>query len=33
MAWVVVVYLVLRCADLLFRGAPVFTSGFLSLSC
>ncbi len=31
MAWIVVVYLVLRFADLLFRGAPVFTSGFLSL--
>ena len=30
MAWVVAVYLVLRLADLLFRGAPVFTSGFLS---
>ena len=30
MAWVVVVYLVLRFADLLFRGAPVFTSGFLT---
>ncbi len=30
MAWVVVVYLVVRFADLLFRGAPVFTSGFLT---
>ncbi|MFI5355072.1 MAG: Ni/Fe-hydrogenase cytochrome b subunit [Desulfobaccales bacterium] len=30
MAWVVVVYLVIRFADLLFRGAPVFTSGFLT---
>jgi len=30
MAWVVAAYLVLRCADLLFRRAPVFTSGFLS---
>jgi Ni/Fe-hydrogenase subunit HybB-like protein len=30
MAWVVAAYLVLRFADLLFRGAPVFTSGFLS---
>jgi Ni/Fe-hydrogenase subunit HybB-like protein len=30
MAWVVTAYLVLRLADLLFRGAPVFTSGFLS---
>lgn len=30
MAWVVSVYLVLRLADLLFRGAPVFSSGFLS---
>lgn len=30
MAWLVAVYLVLRFADLLFRGAPVFTSGFLS---
>jgi Ni/Fe-hydrogenase subunit HybB-like protein len=28
--WVVAAYLVLRFADLLFRGAPVFTSGFLS---
>ena len=32
MAWVVAVYLVLRLADLLFRGAPVFTSGFLSFT-
>ena len=31
MAWLVAAYLVLRCADLLFRGAPVFTSGFLSV--
>ncbi len=30
MAWVVAAYLVVRCADLLFRRAPVFTSGFLS---
>ena len=30
MAWLIVVYLVIRFADLLFRGAPVFTSGFLS---
>ncbi len=30
MAWLVAAYLVLRCADLLFRRAPVFTSGFLS---
>lgn len=30
MAWFTVVYLVIRFADLLFRGAPVFTSGFLS---
>ena len=30
MAWIVVVYLVIRFADLLFRGAPVFTSGFLT---
>ncbi len=30
MAWLVGVYLVLRFADLLLRGAPVFTSGFLS---
>ena len=30
MAWVIVVYLVIRFADLLFRGAPVFTSGFQS---
>jgi Ni/Fe-hydrogenase subunit HybB-like protein len=30
MAWLLVVYLVLRFADLLVRGAPVFTSGFLS---
>lgn len=30
MAWVIVVYLVVRFADLLFRGAPVFTSGFQS---
>jgi len=30
MAWFVVVYLVIRFADLLFRGAPVFTSGFLT---
>ena len=29
-AWIVAVYLGLRLADLLFRGAPVFTSGFLS---
>jgi Ni/Fe-hydrogenase subunit HybB-like protein len=32
MAWVTVVYLGVRLADLLFRGAPVFTSGSLSLS-
>jgi Ni/Fe-hydrogenase subunit HybB-like protein len=31
MAWVVAAYLVLRCADLLFRRAPVFISGFLSI--
>jgi Ni/Fe-hydrogenase subunit HybB-like protein len=30
MAWLLVVYLVIRFADLLFRGAPVFTSGFQS---
>ncbi|MHB8066958.1 MAG: Ni/Fe-hydrogenase cytochrome b subunit [Desulfobaccales bacterium] len=30
MAWVIAVYLVVRFADLLFRGAPVFTSGFQS---
>jgi Ni/Fe-hydrogenase subunit HybB-like protein len=30
MAWVTVVYLILRFADLLVRGAPVFTSGFQS---
>lgn len=30
MAWIVASYLVLRFADLLFRGAPVFTSGFLT---
>ncbi len=30
MAWVIVVYLAVRFADLLFRGAPVFTSGFQS---
>ena len=30
MAWLIVLYLVIRFADLLFRGAPVFTSGFLS---
>lgn len=30
MAWVIVVYLAIRFADLLFRGAPVFTSGFQS---
>jgi Ni/Fe-hydrogenase subunit HybB-like protein len=30
MAWVVAAYLVLRLADILFRSAPVFTSGFLS---
>jgi len=30
MAWVTVVYLIIRFADLLFRGAPVFTSGFQS---
>ena len=30
MAWLIVVYLVVRFADLLFRGAPVFTSGFQS---
>jgi Ni/Fe-hydrogenase subunit HybB-like protein len=29
-AWLVSTYLVIRFADLLFRGAPVFTSGFLS---
>jgi Ni/Fe-hydrogenase subunit HybB-like protein len=29
-AWLVSAYLVIRFADLLFRGAPVFTSGFLS---
>ncbi len=31
MAWLIVVYLVVRFADLLFRGAPVFTSGFQSV--
>ena len=31
MAWLTVVYLVIRCADLLLRQAPVFTSGFLSV--
>jgi Ni/Fe-hydrogenase subunit HybB-like protein len=30
MAWLIVVYLVVRFGDLLFRGAPVFTSGLLS---
>jgi Ni/Fe-hydrogenase subunit HybB-like protein len=30
MAWLLVVYLAVRFADLLLRGAPVFTSGFLS---
>ena len=30
MAWVIVIYLVLRCADLFLRGAPIFTSGFQS---
>lgn len=29
-AWLVAGYLALRLADLLYRGAPVFTSGFLS---
>jgi Ni/Fe-hydrogenase subunit HybB-like protein len=32
MAWVTVIYLVVRLADLLFRGAPVFTSGSQSVS-
>ncbi len=30
MAWLLVLYLVIRFSDLLFRGAPVFTSGFQS---
>ncbi len=30
MAWLIVFYLVIRFADLLFRGAPIFTSGFQS---
>ncbi len=30
MAWVTVVYLVLRIGDLLLRGAPIFSSGFQS---
>ena len=30
MSWVVAAYLIVRLADLLFRGAPVFSSGFLS---
>lgn len=30
MVWLIGVYLVIRLADLLFRGAPVFSSGFLS---
>jgi Ni/Fe-hydrogenase subunit HybB-like protein len=30
MAWLIVVYLVVRFADLLFRGAPIFASGFQS---
>lgn len=30
MAWLIGVYLVIRLADLLLRGAPVFSSGFLS---
>ena len=30
MSWVVAAYLTVRLADLLFRGAPVFSSGFLS---
>lgn len=28
MAWLIIVYLVIRFADLLFRGAPVFTAAF-----
>jgi Ni/Fe-hydrogenase subunit HybB-like protein len=32
MAWMVVLYLVVRLADLLFRGAPIFTSGSQSVS-
>jgi len=31
MAWLTLVYLVIRFADLLLRQAPVFTSGFLSV--
>jgi Ni/Fe-hydrogenase subunit HybB-like protein len=31
-AWAAVVYLVVRLADLLFRGAPIFTSGSQSVS-
>jgi Ni/Fe-hydrogenase subunit HybB-like protein len=30
MAWLIVVFLVIRCVDLLLRGAPVFTSGLQS---
>ena len=30
MAWLIVLYLVLRFADLLFQGAPIFTSGLHS---
>jgi Ni/Fe-hydrogenase subunit HybB-like protein len=30
MVWLIVVYLVIRLADLLLRGAPIFTSGFRS---
>jgi len=30
MAWLIVVYLVIRFADLLVRGAPIFTGGFQS---
>jgi Ni/Fe-hydrogenase subunit HybB-like protein len=32
MGWLTVVYLVVRLADLLFRGAPIFTSGSQSVS-
>ena len=31
LAWLMVVYLAVRFADLLFKGAPVFSSGFQSL--
>jgi Ni/Fe-hydrogenase subunit HybB-like protein len=30
MAWLIVGYLVIRFADLLWRGAPIFTGGFQS---